>query len=60
LLLDLRAGLGSEECGTVSPFGLAPIMLRCARNDLNDSCCSSLFLHVLKISHLRANFSMAG
>ena len=33
LLLDLRVGyrliyiLGSEECGTASPFGLAPITL---------------------------------
>ena len=27
LLLDLRVGLGSEECGAASPFGLAPIAL---------------------------------
>ena len=44
LLLGLHAGLGSGECGTVSPFGLALITLRCARNDLNDSCCSVTFL----------------
>ena len=58
LLLDLRAGFNSEECGMASPFCLAPITLRYARNDLDDSCCNSLLLHMLKLSHLRANFSL--